>query len=147
MSISADATGSPIKKPLGDFPFTDPDTGKLSEYGLQLLNTWYNFIVGMNRLIPCNAGGANIITLTPLTASPLIEKYTDYDVFTFVCLNNTSGPVTMTVVPKNGTLATLKVYKTNGSAQAGNGDITAGLLYFAIYNDALDSGAGGFVIK
>lgn len=147
MSISDAATGTPLSKPNGLFPFIDLQTGCLSEHGLQLLSQYYNFIVGMNRLTPCNASGTNIITLTPLTASPLIEKYVDYEVFTFVAANTSSASVTMTVVPKNGTLATVKAYKTSGAAQAGSGDIVAGSMYFAIYNDALDSGAGGFVIK
>lgn len=147
MSISTDATGTPLSKPNGVFPFVDLATGCLAEHGLQLLNQIYNFIVGMNRLTPCNASGTNIITLTPLAASPLIEKYVDYEVFTFVAANTTSGVVTMTVAPKKGTLSTLKAYKTNGAAQATTGDIVAGSLYFAIYNDTLDSGNGGFVIK
>jgi hypothetical protein len=146
MSISTAATGTPIQKPSA-FPFVDPQTGVLSEHGIQLLNQYYNFIVGMNRLTPCNASGTNIITLTPLTATPLIEKYVDYEVFTFVAANGSTGSVTMTVVPRKGTLATLKAYKTNGSAQAGNTDIVAGSLYLAIYNDALDGGSGGFVLK
>lgn len=147
MSISAAATGTPINKPNGLFPFIDLQTGCLSEHGLQLLSQYYNFIVGMNRLTPCNASGTNVITLTPLAASPLIEKYVDYEIFTFVAANTSTGSVTMTVVPKNGALATLKAYKTDGSAQAGAGDIVAGALYLAIYNDALDTAAGGFVVK
>lgn len=147
MTISTAATATPLSKPTGLFPFVDPKTGNLSDHGLQLLNQYYNFIVGMNRLTPCNATGTNIITLTPLASSPLIAGYIDYEVYTFVAANGSTGSVTMTVVPQIGTLATLKAYKTNGSAQAGNTDIVAGSLYFAIFNDALDSGAGGFVIK
>ncbi|HDA7126307.1 TPA: hypothetical protein O5T86_001311 [Staphylococcus aureus] len=147
MSISTAATGTPITKPNGVFPFVDLTTGNLTEHGLQVLNQYYNFIVGMNRITPCNATGTNVITLTPLTASPLIEKYVDYEIYAFVAANSSTGAVTMTVVPRDGTLATVKAYKTNGSAQAGNGDISANSLYLAIYNDALDSGAGGFVIK
>ena len=147
MSISPAATGTPITKPNGVFPFVDLTTGNLTEHGLQVLNQYYNFIVGMNRITPCNATGTNVITLTPLTASPLIEKYVDYEIYAFVAANSSTGAVTMTVVPRDGTLATVKAYKTNGSAQAGNGDISANSLYLAIYNDALDSGAGGFVIK
>lgn len=144
MTVSASA---PISKPNGLFPFVDLATGSLSEHGLQILTQWYNFIVGMNRITPCNATGTNVITLTPLTASPLIESYADYEIYSFVAANTSTGSVTATVVPKNGTLATLKVYKTNGSAQAGVGDIVSGSLYLAIYNSALDSGAGGFVAK
>jgi len=147
MTITAAATGTPIQKPNTVFPFVDITTGNLSEHGVQMMSQIYNFIVGMNRLTPCNASGTNIITLTPLTASPLIEKYVDYEVFTFTAANTSTGVVTMTVVPKKGTLATLKAYISNGATQATTGEIVADRLYFAIYNDALDSGAGGFVIK
>lgn len=147
MTITAAATGTPLQKPNGIFQFVDTQTGCLTEHGLQLLSQYYNFIVGMNRLTPCNASGKNVITLTPLTASPLIEKYVDFEVFTFTADQTSDGSVTATVVPKKGALATLKVYKTNGAAQAGAGDLVAGSLYFAIYNDALDTAAGGFVIK
>lgn len=147
MSISTTATATPINKPNGVFQFVDPDTGLLSEHGLQLLNQWYNFIVGMNRLTPCNASGKNVITLTPLTASPLITGYVDYEIYSFVAAQTSDGSVTGTVVPASGTLSTVKVYKTSGAAQAGAGDVVAGSLYLAIYNDALDSGNGGLVLK
>ena len=147
MTISTAATATPLSKPTGVFPFVDPQTGNLSDHGLQLLNQYYNFIVGMNRLTPCNASGTNIISLTPLASSPLITGYVDYEIYTFVAAATTSGVVTMTVVPASGALATLKAYKTSGAAQATTGDIVSGSLYFAIFNDALDSGNGGFVIK
>lgn len=147
MTIATAAIPSPIPRPNGVFPFVDMQTGALSEHGLLLLQRWYDFMVGMNRLIPCNASGTNVITLTPLDASPLLEQYNDFDVFTFVAANTSSGSVTATVVPKKGALATVKVYKTNGAAQAGSGDVVANSVYLAIYADHLDSGAGGLVIK
>lgn len=147
MTISTAATATPISKPNGVFPFVDLQTGCLSEHGLRIMSQYYNFIVGMNRITPCNASGTNVITLTPLDASPLITAYDDFEIFSFVAANTSSGVVTMTVVPRDGTLSTLKAYKTNGAAQATTGDIVAGSLYLAIYNDALDSAAGGFVIK
>lgn len=147
MTISTAATGTPIQRPNASVPFIDVTTGILSEHGTQLLNAYYNFIVGMNRVTPCNASGTNVITLTPLTASPLIEKYVDFEIYSFVAANTTNGAVTMTVVPKNGVLTTLKAYKSSGATQANTGDIVAGSLYLAIYNDALDTAAGGFVIK
>jgi hypothetical protein len=147
MSISTAATATPIHKPNGIFPVVDLQTGCWTEHGLQMLSQYYNFIVGMNRITPCNASGTNLITLTPLDATPLIEKYADYEIFSFVAANTSTGSVTATVVPKKGTLATIKVYKTNGAAQAGAGDVVAGSQYLAIYNDALDSGAGGLVVK
>lgn len=147
MSISTAATGTPIPKPNQIFPVVDVNTGCLTEHGLQLLSAFYNFIVGMNRVTPCNASGTNVITLAPLDSSPLIEKYVDYEIYSFVAANTSSGDVTMTVTPRNGTLSTLKAYKTSGAAQATTGDVVAGSLYLAIYNDALDGGAGGFVLK
>jgi hypothetical protein len=147
MTISTAATGTPITRPNSVFPFVDIATGTLTEHGLQVMSQYYNFIVGMNRITPCNATGKNVVTLTQLDASPLIEKYVDYEVYSFVAAQTSDGSVTMTVVPRKGTLATVKAYKTNGSAQAGSGDVVAGSLYLAIYNDALDAGAGGFVLK
>lgn len=147
MTIADAAIATPISKPNGLFPVVDIKTGCLTEHGLRLFSQMHGFIVGMNRLTPCNASGTNTITLTPLDASPLIEKYADYEVFTFTAANTATGNVTMTVAPRDGTLSTLKAYKTNGAAQATTNDIVAGSLYFAIYSDALDGGAGGFVIK
>jgi hypothetical protein len=147
MSIASAAIPKPIPKPNGLFPVIDIKTGCFTEHGLTVFNTWYNFIVGMNRVTPCNATGTNVVTLTPLDSSPLVKAYADYEIYTFVAANNSTGAVTMTVVPRDGALATLKAYIDGGSTQANSGDITAGRLYFAIYNDALDAGAGGFVLK
>lgn len=147
MTISTAATASPIPKLLGQMQVIDPATGLLTDYAVQTLNKWYNSIVGMNRITPCNAAGKNLITLTPLDASPLIEDYADYEIYAFVAEQTSDGAVTATVVPRTGALATIKVFKSAGAAQAGAGDTVAGSLYLAIYNDALDSGAGGLVLK
>src|SRR4051812_3948160 len=105
MTITAAATATPISKPNGVFQFVEPQTGNLTSQALQFFNNWYNFIVGMNRLTPCNATGTNVITLTPLASSPLITGYVDFEVYTFVAANGSTGSVTATVVPANGTLA------------------------------------------
>lgn len=147
MTIPATAITTPLSKSNNLSAFVDLETGALSTHGLLLLSEWRDFLVGINRIIPCNASGTNVITLTPLTAAPLIEKYVDHETYRFVALNSTTNSVTATVVPRKGTLSTLKVYIDGGSTQAGNGDITAGRLYDAIYNSALDTAAGGFVLK
>lgn len=147
MTISTAATPNPLPKPNGVFPIVDIETGCLTEHGLQMFSKWHGFINGMSRITPCNASGTNLITLAPLEASPLIDKYSDFEVFAFVAEQTSNTAVTMTVVPRDGTLPTLKVYKTNGSAQAVSGDVVAGSFYLAIYNDALDAGAGGFILK
>lgn len=106
-----------------------------------------SFVSGMNRIIPCSATGTNVITLQPTSTAPLITKYVDYEVYAFTAQNTSTGLVTMTVVPANGSLATLKAFKTNGAAQATTGDIVANSVYLAIFADHLDTGVGGFVIK
>ena len=148
MTITAAATGTPIPKPNVSAPFVDLNSGALTQHGITLLSAWYNFMVGMNRVTPCNASTtSNVITLTPLTASPLIEGYRDFEIFGFVADATTTNNVTMTVVPKNGVLSTLKAYRSNGATQAGNGDVVSGSFYLAVYCDHLDTAAGGFVLK
>jgi hypothetical protein len=101
-----------------------------------------------NRIIPCNASGTNDITLTVLNASPQLPGYRDFEVFAFVAANNSTGSVTGHVVTAQGiALATIKFYKTNGAAQAGAGDVVANSLYLGVFNDALDGGNGGLVLK
>lgn len=106
-----------------------------------------DYINGMNRITPCSAAGTNLITLTPNDATPLLKSYVDYEVYAFTAAATSTGLVTMTVVPKNGVLATLKAFKNNGAAQATAGDIVLNSVYLAIFADHLDGGAGGFVIK
>jgi hypothetical protein len=105
------------------------------------------YILSCNRVIPCSASGTNVITLTPNDASPLIESYMDYEIFAFVAANNSTGTITMTVVPKTGALDTLPVYIDGGSTAAGAGDVTAGRVYLAVFVDSVNSGNGGFVLK
>lgn len=147
MTIPAAARATPLPRADRGRPFIDGDTGGLTQHGGKVLTAYREHVVGSNRITPCSASGTNVVTLTPNDDAPIIEKYVDYEFFPFVAANNSTGAVTMTVVPRKGTLATLKAYKTNGSAQAGAGDITAGLLYIAVYVDSLDAGTGAFVLK
>lgn len=147
MTIPTAAIGTPIPTLDRTVPMLQQGANVPSLELILLFQKWREFVVGMNRVTPCNATGTNVITLTPLDASPLIEKYVDYDSYRFIAENSSTGAVTATVVPKAGTLATLKVYKNNGSSQAGNGDIIAGNLYELVYADVLDTGAGGFVLR
>lgn len=145
--IPAGSRPDPLPKPRSISGFVDPQTGALTSDGVQFLSRIRDYINGSNRVIPCSASGKNLITLTPNTATPFLEGYRDYEVFVFTAEQTSDGSVTATVVPVKGTLATLKVYKTNGAAQAGAGDVVANSVYFAIYADHLDTAAGGFVIK
>jgi len=148
MTIPAEAKATPLPKPDGLAQFIEPQSGSLTSHGLQLLAAFRDYVNAGNRVIPCSASTAsNVITLTPNDATPFLEKYIDHEVFVFVADATSTGAVTMTVVPKTGTLSTLKAYVSGGSTQANAGDLVSGRLYLAIFNSALDSSAGGFVLK
>lgn len=146
MTIPTDNSPKPLPLIMDQFPLVDPQTGRATDYFLQVMQKFREHQNAGNRMVPCNASGTNVITLTPLDASPLLDRYNDFEEFGFVAPNTTTGPVTMTVVPKTGTLATLKAYVTNGSAQADTGDIVQDQFYRAVFVDSLDSSSGGFVI-
>lgn len=147
MTIPAAARPNPIPAPNKLVALTNRD-GTLSTAGLQMLEQWRDYSLGTSRIIPCESGfAANVYTLTPRAPACVIEKYCDYDGFAFVAAGSSTGAVTAKVSTGDGDLATLKVFKSNGASQAGNGDIVAGSFYFAFYVDALDSAAGGFVLK
>jgi hypothetical protein len=127
-------------------PFVD-DASMLSNNGWQVLQGMFGFINGMNRIIPCNASGTNVITLTMLQVSPLVQGYFDFDTYRAVAVATSTGTVTALVATPQGNLGTVKVFKSNGAAQATTGDIVSGLLYDFVYVDSLDSGNGGFVLR
>lgn len=107
----------------------------------------FGFINGTNRIIPCNASGTNVITLTMLDVSPLVQGYYDFDTYRAVAANTSTGAVTALVATPQGNLGTIKVFKSNGAAQATTGDVVSGLLYDFTYVDSLDSGNGAFVLR
>jgi hypothetical protein len=153
MTIPASArVNIPVQLPSPRMDFVDTQTGFLSVNGLGILTDIINYINGTSRVIPCEETGTNVLALTMQSVSPLINKYNDYDVYQFVAAATSTGLVTanVTVVQgqvTQGTLATLKVFKTNGSTQATVGDVVLGSFYLLIHVDSLDSGVGGFVLK
>ena len=150
MTIPAAAQIPSLLQPAQRNPFVD-SASLLTNNGWQVLQGMFGFINGTCRIIPCNASGTNVITLTTLQVSPLIQGYYDYDTYRAVAANTSTGSVTALVAVTSSTgttnLATRKVYKSNGAAQATTGDVVAGLLYDFVYVDSLDSNNGGFVLK
>lgn len=133
-------------------PIIDPKTGAPNPTGINVLTDLLNYIQGSSRLIPCEETGTNVLALVQLPVSPLISQYNDYDVYQFVAAATSTGLVTadVTVVQGQtvqGTLATLKVFKTNGAAQATTGDVVLGSQYELSYVNSLDGGLGGFVLR
>lgn len=148
MTIPTAFRPAPIPPLDGNVPICDPQTGLPTVEFLLAYDRLRAFINGGNRIIPCSASTvSNVITLTPNDASPVLEGYRDYELFSFVADVTSSGLVTATVVPKTGTLATLKVFKTDGAAQATTSDIVQASFYLLGFVDALDAGAGGLVLK
>lgn len=145
-TIPADYKPTPLSEFEANKRFADRD-GMLTLEALALLGQLRNYVNGCSRVIPCSASGTNLITLTPNDAHPLIEGYRDYDIFAFTAANTSTGSVTATVVPKTGTLSTLKVYRVDGASQAGSGHVVANSVYLLIFADHLDSAVGGFVMK
>ena len=135
--------------PKADFKFIDLDTGKLTSYGVQTLEQiWRQVAAGVSST-PCTSvhSGASKYTLTPMLQSEGARTYGNYMPFIMVADATSNGAVTALVTSQGKPLAEIKVYKTNGAAQAVAGDIVLNSLYLFIYNSALDGGAGGFVLK
>ena len=86
------------------------------------------------------AAGTNSITLTPTSGTPTPVAYANYQTYVFAAPATSTGPVTL----QAGTLGFLNAY-ING-VQATAGQILAGEVIIAVYNSALNRGAGGFAL-
>jgi len=146
VTIPASAQIPSLLQPAQRNPFVD-EASLLTNNGWQVLQGMFGFINGTCRIIPCNASGTNVITLTMLQVSPLVQGYYDHDTYRAVAAATSTGTVTALVATPQGNLATLKVFKSNGAAQATTGDIVSGLLYDFTYVDSLDGNNGGFVVR
>lgn len=120
----------------------------LSSTALSIMQQIHSEVNGLTPTISCESTfAANKYTLTPLNISPVVAQYYSFMSFAFVASNSSTSLVTATVVPKTGSLNTLKVMKANGASQATNGDLVANLFYLLYYVDTLDGGSGAFVLK
>lgn len=149
MAISTAAQPTPIVSVNSGLPFVNAN-GSLTNSGSLALQQMHDYIVNMSRVIPCNAKTSlNVITLTMLPVQPTVSQYASYDTYAFVADATSSGNLSAMVVTSSpgGTLPTLNVYKTNGSARAASNDVTQNLQYFLTYVDTLNSGSGGFVLR
>lgn len=118
-----------------------------AEFASFLQQMWRQIAAGF-VVVPVTIIGTNSLTLTPTLNAEGGRTYGDYMAFCGVAAATSTGAVTGTVTTaRGGSLDTLKVYKSNGAAQAGSGDVVKDSLYLFIYNSALDGGAGGLVLK
>lgn len=105
--------------------------------------------LGNIAYVPCAAGGADLITLTPNANTPSINGYTQLQGYSFVAASdNTTAVQIQVLAPSGSPLTLLNCYKmtAGGPAALVAGDIRALCYYVAIYDSALNSGNGGFHI-
>jgi hypothetical protein len=97
---------------------------------------------GFTPIVSCNASGTNSITLTPITPSQQPALYSNYQVFAFVPVSTSTGPVSAQV----GTLPSESVYVAPG-VQAGSGTLVAddGPYYIA-YGSLVGGSGPGFLL-
>ena len=125
-------------------PWPIPSFGSLSA-GPQLLADFdLNFnAVGAASIIACTASGSNTIILTSKTNYFTPAAYSDGGPFyTWVQAVTNTAPTTINA----NSLGALTAYKNNGQTAIGAGDLQAGFTYVARTEQALNSGAGGFVV-
>lgn len=125
-------------------PLIDPRTGLLTAHGTVFLQQMWRQVAAGFVLVPVViAGSANALTLTPQLDEEGAASYGDGMAWVGEIAANSTGAVTAAV----GSLGSLKVYKSHGLAQAGNGDLLDGEIRVFIYWSTLDSAAGGLVLK
>jgi len=109
---------------------------------LSLLDTQFSAVASLGS-IPCAAAGQNTISLTPFTNTPTVVSYTDLaPSFVFAAAQTSNGSVQINA----NLIGARNAYKWNGSVQCGANDIVAGFVYRATPLQALNGGAGGFVV-
>lgn len=148
VSIPSKALVRPTVAPMAKLPFVDKE-GALTEVGKQFLQQHYNQTAGANRVMPCNSSnnGNQFVLNMQVPKQFTYTNYATHDTFGFVAPADATGSATALVQTSSGSLAEIPIYKTNGSAAAGAGDIVANLHYLLTYVDALNGGNGGFVIR
>jgi hypothetical protein len=111
---------------------------------LSLLDTQFAAVAALG-LIPCAASaGPNTIALTPFAGvAPAVTSYPDLGPsFVFAAAATSTGGVTLNV----SGVGARNAYKWNGAQQCGFGDLISGFVYRATPLQALNGGAGGFVV-
>lgn len=145
--VAASAMTPSMTPPNTRIQLTDKQ-GVLSSTGLSILQQHHKVINGLTPTVSCTCTNVgNVLTLTPFNISPQVLNYYSYWSFAFVSPVTSLGTLTATVVPTTGSLPTLPVLKTHGSAVAGSGDITINLFYILYYVDTMNGGNGAFVLQ
>jgi hypothetical protein len=95
--------------------------------------------------IPCTATGTNAITLNPIGNAPSaanLGAYGSLNLFSFLASATSTGVVSA----QFGALASLPVFKNDGTTAVTTGDIAIAHPYMLMFSQALNSGGGGFYL-
>ena len=109
----------------------------------QMIQLDQNFAaIGALTAIPCTVSGTNSLTFAPSANTPTVSAYTNYQPFSGISPSANTGGVTINV----GSLGVRNVYKDTpgGPVALTGGEIGIGTLIYAVYDFALNAGAGGF---
>src|ERR1700691_2684327 len=98
--------------------------------------------LALQSLNPASVSGTNTLVLTVTATQPPIAAYANYVSFSAVASATNTGATTAQV----GALAALPGYKDSitGPVALVGGEIVAGNLFILVYDNALNTGAGGF---
>jgi len=125
--------------------FPDNQTGEISEqdmrtFGQDVTDSTLNKTDDVYTLVFPQATASGTDTYAA-TLNPAITAYANAQKFQIKFTNASTSDSTLNL---NG-IGDKKIY-TNPTSQVGTGEITAGQIYFLIYDTALDSAAGGFLM-
>lgn len=101
--------------------------------------------VGNMGTFPCSVSGTDAITMTPTAGiTPSISALADYMRFSGVVATTNTTAVTIQI----GSLGALNGYKdsVSGPVALTGGELVGGNAFTAVYDSALNTGAGGFHI-
>lgn len=142
------ATGRSPTRPRNQEPIVDPH-GRLTRYGVQLLESMWRQVAAGYVIVPVvvTQADVNVLTLQPLLHEEGGETLAQGMAFWGTAAQNSTGAVTAILAKPSRALPAVKVYKSNGLAQAGAGDVVQNGRYLFVYDEDLDGGAGGLVLK
>src|SRR5579862_4612338 len=103
------------------------------------LDTNFNAVAAMG-VTQCTATGTNTIALAQNANQPPMIAYSNYQLYSFVAANSTTGLATVNV----NSIGALPLYLPDGVTQVNTGDIPAGAFNIIGYNAALNGNLGGF---
>lgn len=101
-----------------------------------------NTASGFSPIVSCNAAGTNSITLTPITPSQQPALYSNYQVFAFVPVSTTTGPVSLQV----GSLPSESVYVAPGVQAGAQTFLANDGPYYVAYGSLVAGSSPGFLL-